>query len=105
MRLKNFNEDIFTVTAILVGLLMIPSFWSAVAMDEGRTLHGIQLFVAKLFSILRFPTFPLLIFIFSVNPLSSLNILLLLLGLLINCMFYGLVVERIYFLFRYKNIL
>ncbi|WP_316768244.1 hypothetical protein [Pedobacter frigiditerrae] len=91
---------VFLITTILVGLLLIPSFLAAFGEDEGtlRPDDTFWNFFALLFHIIRFPTHTLLWpIITSGGPLTFFG------GLFINCMFYGLVVERITSLFRKKK--
>ena len=97
MKMKNFNTTIFLITTIMFGLLFIPSFLAAFVEDEGTLRPGDTFwnFFARLFQVIRFPTHTLLWPIITAGgPLTFFG------GLFINCMFYGLVVERITFLFR-----
>ena len=96
--MKNFNRPTFIFATIFFVLLFVPSFAAAWAQDEGTlgtNLLG-QAFVA-IFYLLRFPTHTLF---WSV--IANGGALLFFGGLFINCMFYGLVVERITSLLR-KN--
>ena len=99
MKIKNFNFSVFLIVTIIVGLLLFPSLFAAFAEDEG-TLRSDDIFLnffARLFYVLRFPTHTLLWPIITLGgPLAFFA------GLFINCMFYGLVAERITLLFR-KN--
>ncbi|NBV91249.1 MAG: hypothetical protein EBR91_03670 [Flavobacteriia bacterium] len=97
MKMKNFNTTIFLITTIMFGLLFIPSFLAAFGEDEGTLRPGDTFwnFFARLFQVIRFPTHTLLWSIITAGgPLTFFG------GLFINCMFYGLVVERITLLFR-----
>ena len=96
--MKNFNRPTFIFATIFFVLLFVPSFFAAWAQDEGTIGANLlaQAFVA-IFYILRFPTHTLLWPIISAaGPFTFFG------GLFINCMFYGLVVERITSLLR-KN--
>lgn len=98
--MKNFNMTVFIMTTIIVGLLLIPSFLAAFGEDEGtlRPDDTFWNFFARLFYVIRFPTHTLLWPIITAGgPLTFFG------GLFINCMFYGLVVERISLLFRKKK--
>ncbi len=101
MKLKNFNMTVFFTTTILVGLLIIPSLFFAFALEEGtlRPDDAFGNFFARLFYVLRFPTHTLLWSIVTVSGLLTFFG-----GLFINCLFYGLVVERITSLFRKKTL-
>ena len=90
---------VFLITTFIVGLLLIPSFFAAFVEDEGNLRPGdtFWIFFAQLFDAIRFPTHTLLWPIISAaGPFIFFG------GLFINCMFYGLVVERITLLLR-KN--
>jgi hypothetical protein len=99
MRIQNFNRQTFINTTIIVGLLLIPSFFAAWGEDEGTL--GTNIFwvtFAKLFYVLRFPTHTLLWTIFS-NGGATIYFV----GLIINCIFYGLLTERLISLFKRKT--
>lgn len=96
---NNFHEGIFTVATCLFGILLIPCLIAAAAQDEGTIGTNITwLILEKMYYILSFPTQTLLRFIFGWN--ASLWVF----GLLLNCMLYGFLVERIFFLFRKKTV-
>jgi hypothetical protein len=100
MKIKNFNITVFLITTIIVGLLLIPSFLAAFGEDEGtlRPDDTFWNFFARLFYVIRFPTHTLLWPIITAGgPFTFFG------GLFINCMFYGLIVERIISLFRKKK--
>lgn len=100
MKLKNFNWTIFLISVLVVGLLVIPSFFAAFAEDEGTLNPDYKIwnFFAKLFYILRFPTHTLLWSALSEGgPLTYLG------GLFVNCMFYGLLIERLATLLKQKK--
>lgn len=93
--MKNFNKQTFIVSTVLVRLLLIPSFFAAWGDDEGTLGNNlIWVTLSKLFYILRFPTHTLFWKLFSFNGI------LFLAGLIINCMFYGLIIESIIFIFK-----
>ncbi len=100
MKVKNFNTTVFLITTIIVGLLLIPSFLAAFGEDEGtlRLDDTFWNFFARLFDVIRFPTHTLLWPIITAGgPLTFFG------GLTINCMFYGLAVERIAFFVQKKT--
>jgi len=92
MKLKHFNWAIFLISVLVIGLLVFPSFFAAFAEDEGtlNSDYKIWNFFARLFNVLRFPTHTLLWSMISEGgPLAYLG------GLFVNCLFYGLAIERI----------
>lgn len=99
MTIRNFNWQTFINATIIVGILLIPSFLAAWGEDEGTL--GTNIFwatFAKLFSVLRFPTHTLLWSIF-LNGGATIYFV----GLIINCVFYGLLTERLFSLFKAKT--
>lgn len=83
---------VFLISTNIVGILLIPSFLAAFIEDEGNLRQGYTfwIFFARLFDVIRFPTHTLLWpIIKAAGPITYF------VGLFINCMFYGLVVERI----------
>jgi hypothetical protein len=96
--MKKFNWSIFLYSAILVGFLIVSSFIAAGAEDEGTLGSGmIGMVLSKLFYILRFPTHTLFWNFFSSDSNHYFG------GLLINCLFYGLIVERIAFVIKFQR--
>lgn len=94
--LKNFNRQIFIIQTVLLGLLLVPSFLATWANEEG-TLNknsGWQIFV-DLFYVLRFPTHTL--FWSIINKAGGFFYFI---GLLLNCCFYSLLIERVVYLLR-----
>ena len=97
--MKNFNKQTFIIATVLFGLLLIPSFLAAWAEDEGTIgTNVIWLTFAKLFYVLRFPTHTLLWTLFSNGGLVYFA------GLLINCMFYGFLTERLLSVIKRKRL-
>ena len=93
--MKNFNKQTFIISTVLVGLLLIPCFLAAWSDDEGIIGNNIIWgTLSKLFYFLRFPTHTLFWKLFSVNGI------LFFAGLIINCMLYGLIIERVISLFK-----
>jgi hypothetical protein len=97
--MKNFSKSTFTIATIVFGLLLIPSFLAAFGEDEG-TLPADSLWIifAKLFYVLRFPTHTLLWTLISKG-----GAIIFFGGLLLNCLFYGLLTERLFSLFIAKS--
>lgn len=80
------------VATIFFGMLLVPSFFAAWAQDVGRQdTNLMSRAFTGFFNILRFPTHTLF---WSVIVKGG--ALLFFPGLLINCLFYGLLTERLY---------
>jgi hypothetical protein len=98
--MKGFDKKIFTIATFVTGLLLVPSFLAAFGEDEGTLgTNIIWVVFFKLFYILRFPTHTLFWAIFC-----NAGIVVYLSGLIINCMFYGFLTERIYSVFRQEKV-
>ena len=90
--MRNFNKLTFIIATILFGLLLVLGFLAAWAEDEGTLgTNIIWVTFAKLFYILRFPTHTLLWTFFSSNGTT-----IYFAGLIINCIFYGFITERLF---------
>ncbi len=96
--MRKFNIVIFLVSSLIVMTLMFMSFMAAWGEDEGNKLNLFWLFFARLFYILRFPTH-VLFWGFLTKHGGSYFIL----GLIINCFFYGLLIERLFSLRKKKS--
>lgn len=95
--LKTISYKRFWFSTILTGLLLIPCFFAAWAEDEGTLGNNILLVTfSKLFYILRFPTHTLFWNFFSYNAGLFIT------GLILNCIFFGLLIERIYYNLKQK---
>ena len=96
--MRKINFRLFFIISLLLAILTYFAFSEAYAADEGKLGNNILLqFLSESFNVLRFPThvlFPVLTkfpFYFAM-------------GLLVNCLFYALLLERIvYFIFREKS--
>lgn len=94
--MKNFSKSTFIISTIVFGLLLVPSFLAASAEDEGTLGRNlIWLTFAKLFYVLRFPTHTILWTVIT-NGGAAIYFV----GLFINCLFYGLLTERLFSLFK-----
>ena len=94
--MKKFNNHIFLVSTILFGFLSIPIFLASGAADEGTIGTNLfWIFFSKLSFLIEFPIFTILGTL--VNKMNTLEIILL---ILCNVMFYGLVIERIVSVFK-----
>jgi hypothetical protein len=99
MIIKNFSKFTFTISTIVFGILLFPSFLAAWAEDEGTLgTNIIWVTFAKLFYILRFPTHTLLWKLITKGGTS-----IFFGGLIINCLFYGLLTERIINIFKLQK--
>lgn len=97
--MKNFSKSTFAISTIIFGLLLIPSFLAAFGEDEGTLQAGsFWIIFARLFYVLRFPTHTLLWALISKGGATFF-----LGGLLLNCLFYGLLTERLFSLFKTKS--
>jgi len=97
--MKNFSKSTFIISTIAFGLLLVPSFLAAFGEDEGTLgTNIIWVTFAKLFYVLRFPTHTLLWKLICEGGAT-----IYFGGLLINCMFYGLLTERLISLFKTKT--
>ncbi|NQU53801.1 MAG: hypothetical protein HQ522_14825 [Bacteroidetes bacterium] len=86
--LKNINKGFFLIFSTLIGIMTILSFFAAWAKDEGTIGDSIVWNVfAYMFNIFRFPTHNLL--------WDWMNGGLFFIGLILNTMLYGLILERI----------
>jgi hypothetical protein len=87
MKFAKFNLSLFVLVTLICGLLTFIAFVAAAAIDEGTGGTGLLInTLASLFNILRFPSHTLF-FEFMNGPMFFV-------GLLINCLFYGLLIER-----------
>lgn len=94
--MKKINILTFVIASIVCGLFLLPAFIGAWALDEGTAGDSIlAIILSKLFLILRFPTHTLFWSTFS-NSGTGLYFI----GLILNCIFYGFIVERIISIFR-----
>jgi len=98
--MKNFNKRTFIIATTTFGMLLIQSFLTAWAEDEGALgTNIIWVSFAKLFYILRFPTHTLLWKLFS-NSGATIYFL----GLIINCLFYGFITERLFIFLKHRRL-
>ena len=89
MNIPKFNFKTFFITTIICGILTFVTLVAAAARDEGTGGDGIIVkALEKLFYIFRFPTHTLFF--------QFMNGSMFFVGLFLNCLFYGLVAERIY---------
>jgi hypothetical protein len=95
-RMKPFNKTIFKKAIIIFFVLLVPSFLAAWGRDEGTLPESSYwYYFARLFDVLRFPTHTLMWSVFS-----NLGALGFFGGMLLNSCFYGLIIERLFSLFK-----
>jgi len=94
--MKKFNLRIFIIATVAVVLLTFVS-WAGLEAhntpDKSHTLLGI---IGSLWTVLRFPLFTF----FWKFPFGQNNILLYSMAVFVNCIFYALIIERIYYFLR-----
>ena len=94
MRKYPFNIVFFTVAAILVSILTIIVFIGAAAYDEGMTEDPTLYY---LFNVFRFPTHTLFFDFFPTSGFLFFG------GLLLNVLFYALLMERCFSYLRRRG--
>ncbi len=90
--MRQFNSVFFIICTIFLAVVAYESYIQAVAIDEGRI--GDSIFrhaVANLFNVMRFPVHV----IFRGWARIPMNFAI---GLIINCLFYSLLLERLLYL-------
>ena len=96
MKITQFNFKTFLLTTIVCGILTFVTLFAAAARDEGTGGNGLlTITLEKLFYIFRFPTHTLFF--------QFMNGSMFFIGLIINCLFYGLVTERISSFYKSKE--
>ena len=92
---KNFNYPVFIISTHVFGLLAIFAFINSLSFFEGTSGTG---------SFLELSSWSLYFFSFPVNNILSLfNIRifpLFIIGIILDCVFYGLLTERIFSLLK-----
>jgi hypothetical protein len=95
--IKQFSLGTFIRSTIFFILLTIVSYFYAGAIDEHVSLSVTKQVIAKLFYVLRYPSW--LLFYDGMPAFVPIS------GFLINCLIYALLIERmIYLLFRKKKL-
>jgi hypothetical protein len=94
--MKKFRKKTFVVSTVVLGLLLVPSFLAAFGEDGTISEKTLWIVFARLFDVLRFPTHTLAWTIFSSTAIMYF------IGLILNCMFWGLLIERISWLLKTK---
>jgi hypothetical protein len=96
MKINKFNFKILFITTIICGLFTFITFIAVFGIDEG-TIEKTFLTVTleKLFYVFRFPTHT-----FFFDKMKGDTFVW---GLFLNCLFYGLIVERLFSLNKKKK--
>jgi hypothetical protein len=93
--IRRINIPLLLGASVLVGILTVVSFVFAWAKDEGTMGSGFfKNMLADSFSIFRFPTHVLFWGFFSSSAQSFF------VGLTMNCLFWGLIIERSFWLIK-----
>jgi len=93
--MKEFRIRTFLICTLVFVLLLVPSFLAAFGEDEGTLgTNIIWIIFADLFDVLRFPTHTLLWTFVSKYMITYFPMLV------VNCLFYGLITERLVFIFK-----
>ena len=88
---KNFNRQLFCSSTIIFGLLLIPIFLSVWADEEGTLgTNSFLIFLSKLSFLFRFPILTII-----GNNFDNFGGIVFLFLLLLNTIFYGLLIERL----------
>jgi hypothetical protein len=96
--MKKFNLRMFMIATVVLVLLNFVSWAGLEAHNTPDRSHTLLGMVGSIWTVLRFPIFTLFWkFLYSQN-----NILLFSTAVSINCVFYAIIVERIYYFLRKK---
>ncbi len=97
--MKKFNSRIFGNSFLIVWFLNFVSWLALEAHETQNRFHAVLGIVSRLWTILRFPVYTIFWkFLFSQN-----NQIYFIGGVLINCIFYALILERIFSLHKKKS--
>jgi hypothetical protein len=96
---RRINISVVLGSSIVIGVATVVSFWFAFGKDEGQLGTGyVENFIADSFYVFRFPTH--VIFWELLNSSAILYFF----GLILNCLFYGLLIERVWQLIKKQTI-
>jgi hypothetical protein len=98
-RIPNFNRTIFILFIGILTLLTFVTLIAAAAEEEGTNGDSqIGFLLARIFYVLRFPTHTLL------GPIVGIGgFLTFFAGLIINCIFWALIIERLIYILRNRQ--
>jgi hypothetical protein len=97
--MKKFNLRIFMIATVAIIVLNFASLSGLEAYQTQNKSHYLLSMMGSLWTLLRFPIFTF----FWKSIYGHFNIFLFATGVFINCAFYGVIVERIFFLFHKKS--
>jgi hypothetical protein len=96
MKFSKFNFITFFISIIICAGLTFASLIVAAAREEGTGGDGIlERILEKLYYIFRFPTHTLFF--------QFMDGIMFFVGLIVNCLFYGFVIERAFALYKDKK--
>ncbi|HZZ75331.1 MAG TPA: hypothetical protein VFE04_05355 [Puia sp.] len=101
--MKKFKLRIFMIATVAIIVLNIASLSGLEAYNTQNKSHYFLFMMGSMWQVLRFPVFTF----FWKFIYTDFNIVLFSTAVFIDCVFYGLIVERIFYLFgrnRNKNI-
>src|SRR6202521_635305 len=97
--MKKFNLRIFMIVTVVMVLLTFVSWAGLEARDTFSRTHTLLGMVGRIWTVLR-----LQVFTFFWNFIvTSNNPIITSMAVFLNCAFYGVIVERIFYLFRKKS--
>ncbi len=97
MKKKHFNINLFLFSTFGLGVLTVIPFISIYSADGPAEISSTIL--SYLHAILEFPTYTL----FWILIVGTRNIAFYLLAYAVNCMFYGMIIERVFTLYSNKK--
>ncbi|RYY53705.1 MAG: hypothetical protein EOO09_17030 [Chitinophagaceae bacterium] len=95
--MKDFNGKVFMSASMVTGLLVVISMLARLEGGSAETAGLPVRILSGLFNVLRFPTHTL------AGDFADSNNIVFFVGLLCNCLFYGLLYERIRYFIREKR--
>jgi hypothetical protein len=97
--MKKFNLRIFMIATAAIIVLTFISLSGLEAYQTQNKSNYLLSVMGSLWTALRFPIFTF----FWKSVYGHFNIFLFATGIFINCAFYGVIIERIFYLFRKKS--
>ncbi|RYY62993.1 MAG: hypothetical protein EOO05_00740 [Chitinophagaceae bacterium] len=96
--MKYFNRKVFITASMITGLLVVISMFSTLEAQSGKNgSNAMMKLLAGLFNVLRFPAHTV------IGSAVESSTLLFCAGLLLNCLFYGFIYERVYSFFQRRR--
>lgn len=97
--MKKFNLKFFLTATVVIVLLNFVSWAGLEARDTPGRTHTLRGLIGRLWTVLRFPLFTF----FWNFIIAQQNILFTSAAIFINCAFYAIIVERIFYLGRRRS--